>query len=413
MPSKKHPDSIAQLRQRLDRARTPERRMAAQLALGPELRDSDPAEAQRLLEGVFSQTSPENHPAFHSRAAVNLRPFCFARGEKDKHRNLAEVALQAAQSAGSRRGQSLAQAELGLYYVSQGQYDEACCCLEQSSSLARSIGYQRAAGLTLRGFGIMAERRGDAKQALAFYQEMLCLDEHVGDHASRSRSLWCVSNAYAMLGETDSQAEYLYRTIESCEVYGPEKVRFLALDSLSDIYDLRGDVSRARQLRLDVIESAEAQGLRMVMLMALMNEGLSQLEEGSISAARNCLERALTCCSNALLDPYRPMVHAAMARLCLAERNPEDALEWLDRGERGSCRRTEVRAGSTGSRACPMLRQPGARRRGPALLRARREVLLRDGRHLRLGRTASRLGRQACPVRQAGSRPVTTGTGHG
>ena len=313
--------------------------MATQLALGRALRESDQAEAQRLLEEVFNETSPQNHPAFHTRAATSLASLHHFLGERDEQRRCAEVAVKAAQAAGSRRGQAIAWATLGASHLHQCEYDEARRCHERSLSLSRPTGYLYAAKLALSSLAAMAGRQGDAERALALYQEALAVDEQARDHISHSASLYCLSWAYGLLGRTDAEAEYLYRAIESSETYGPESVRLMALNSLAVIYSHRGDISRSKRLLEDVIGSADSHGLNYIMLPALINMGQHSLDAGDTFSARKHLERALACYTSPDPEASRPLLCAEMARLCMAERKPGEASDWLGRAEH------EARAG--------------------------------------------------------------------
>jgi tetratricopeptide (TPR) repeat protein len=316
MAAKKRPDTIAQLRQRLDRARTPERRMAVQLALGRALRESDPAEAQRLLEEVFNQTSPENHPAFHTRAATSLSSVHYAHGERGEQRRYADAALESARAANSRRGQAVAWATLGAFHTCMSEYPSADECYQQSLALARDTGYLHATKLALNNLASIAAKTGRMEQAVSLFRQRLDIDERTGDHIGRATTLYALAWALHRAGRVDESAECLYRDIELCEEHGIEGRRLAALNLLAGVFELRGDIDRERQLLGQVIAAAGETNNPGALIPALTNMGRSLIETGDASTARPYLERALAASSQSgAWETFRPDVLTATARL--------------------------------------------------------------------------------------------------
>jgi two-component system NtrC family response regulator len=308
--------------------------MAAQLELGRELRASDPAKAQRLLERVFRLTSSENHPAFHTRAATSLSSVHFACSEREQQQRYAEAALRAALAAGSRRGQAVAWATIGIVHVCRCDYERARDCCERSLSLSRETGYLHAARLALNNLAAIAGKLGNTEESIGLFRELLALDESAHDHRGRARSLYALAWSLHRAGRVDEAAERLYRDVELCEQYGIEDTRLLALNLLGGLYELRGDIDRERQLLGQVIAAASETGNAGALIPALANLGRSLVETGDLAAGRQCLARALAASERAGgPESFRPDVLVALAQLALAENRCTESQTLLDEAE--------------------------------------------------------------------------------
>ena len=335
MAAKKRPDTIAQLRHRLDRARTPERKMAAQLALGRALRESDPTEAQRLLEEVLNQTSPENHPAFHTRAATSLASVHSIRGERSEEQCCAEAALKAAQTAGSRRGEAVACVTLGTLHWKRSELDRARECYERGLALARATGHLHARWMAASNLAGIEANQGRLERAVELYHEALDVGEHAADPSARAQVLCNLSGALGRLGREDEAAEKLYRSVELSEEYGPAYARLVALYMLAELYRRRGDVQKATQFYGEAMGTAEAARGVDVLGYSLIGMGQMLVEAGDLAAGKVHLEHAQALVEQAHGQvPFRIHTDVALAGVAIAEARLSEATSLLESAEK-------------------------------------------------------------------------------
>ena len=126
-----------------------------------------------------------------------------------------------------------------------GKQAEAATICDLALQIAQRLNDKRGMFLTLRVKGELAERRGDNKQALEYYEQCLKLAEEIGDKASFGDALNSIAIVYARQGDFPKALEMFQQSLRIREELGNKLDIARELSNIGNIYIYQGDKVRA------------------------------------------------------------------------------------------------------------------------------------------------------------------------
>jgi len=97
--------------------------------------------------------------------------------------------LQIKRAIGDVHGEGQSLNNLGNVYRSQGKWNEAIACYEQSLQIQRAIGDVQGEGATLTNLGLVYKSQGKWNEAIDCYEQSLQIKRAIGDIQGEGQSL--------------------------------------------------------------------------------------------------------------------------------------------------------------------------------------------------------------------------------
>jgi tetratricopeptide (TPR) repeat protein len=185
--------------------------------------------------------------------------------------------------------------ELGVAYRSRSEYSTAKYYLEQALDLAKDYEYLKyLKANTLHQLGWIQDDWGNLKEAIAFYQESLELQEKIGNLQGKAASLRQLAGIYAERGEIDRGITLYQESLELHEKIGDVQGKAATLHCLAIIYANQGDVEKAIAFYQESLELKEKIGdvQGKAATFAMLGQLLAD-EKGDFEKALNYLQQSL------------------------------------------------------------------------------------------------------------------------
>jgi predicted ATPase/transcriptional regulator with XRE-family HTH domain len=187
---------------------------------------------------------------------------------------------------------------LSFSALRQERYDEARAAVEESIALSTSIGDRWALGFGYRGLGLIAQARGEHRQAVDMLRKSQGLFNDLGARQDVARVLAEMSRSIFVLGN-DAEAGRIWR--ESLRMGIETRGTFIALEALVGIASLRakrGELEPALVLLLIVLRhpaSTQETRLRAAQLRSALEAQLTsqQVEAAQARAQATTFEAAV------------------------------------------------------------------------------------------------------------------------
>ncbi|MEP6515560.1 tetratricopeptide repeat protein [Microcoleus vaginatus] len=136
--------------------------------------------------------------------------------------------------------------ELGVAYRSRSEYKTAKYYLEQALYLAKDDEeFISLKAKTLHELGWIQDDWGNPKEAIAFYQQSLELNEKIGDVQGKAATLHCLAIIYANQGEVEQAIALYEQSLELKEKIGNVQGKAATLHQLAGIYANQGEIAKA------------------------------------------------------------------------------------------------------------------------------------------------------------------------
>jgi tetratricopeptide (TPR) repeat protein len=113
-----------------------------------------------------------------------------------------------AQVTTDRRTEALKLYQLGTQQYRKGQLKEALATFQQVLTITREIQDRAVEGATLNNIGFVYERFGQYPKALEYYQQSLEIIKEVGNRAGEGAILNNIGAVYRSLGQYPKALEY-------------------------------------------------------------------------------------------------------------------------------------------------------------------------------------------------------------
>ncbi|MEH2109324.1 tetratricopeptide repeat protein [Nostoc sp.] len=183
---------------------------------------------------------------------------------------------------------------LGLGYLSLGQYQQAIEFFQQSLEIAREIGDRNSGGKSLANLGNAYNHQGQYQQAIDFLQQSLEIAREIGDRNTEGASLANLGLAYFSLGQYQQAIDLFEQSLDIVREIGDRNTEGKSLMSLGLAYFSLGQYQQAIDFLQQSLEIARDIGDRHSEAIAWFNLGLSlenvNRESDALGAYRNARE---------------------------------------------------------------------------------------------------------------------------
>ncbi|MEU6060717.1 BTAD domain-containing putative transcriptional regulator [Streptomyces sp. NPDC047097] len=245
--------------------------------------------------------------------ATTLVTLFEVRGYLDDWERTHRLALDAARSAGNRRGSAAVLSSLGSLYLTRGQHEDSKAALTTALGQFEELGDRQGLALCHRDLALLERFRGQEDRALALYERALRDFDLAGDVVGRaivltqSAQIWMARGQSAAAQSRLDEALGIYRSVG----YLGGQAR--TLRRAGQLLQQQGEHERAVRTFTEVLELCRDGG-------DVIGEGHLLRDLGNAHAVRGAGEQARGCYDQALTVREQIMDHggAALVRLDLA-----------------------------------------------------------------------------------------------
>jgi CHAT domain-containing protein/uncharacterized protein HemY len=158
--------------------------------------------------------------------------------------SIASDEVKVAQGEGRKkhRDEVLRLNELGLQQLRRGQYREALNNFEQVLFIVRKIGERKSEGTILSNIGSVYHKLGEYKKALDYYQQSLAIDRQFGDKSSTLSNIGLVNHN---LGKYAKALDYYQQALALKKQIGDKSGEGITLNNIGGIYENLGEYKKA------------------------------------------------------------------------------------------------------------------------------------------------------------------------
>ncbi len=184
--------------------------------------------------------------------------------------------------------------ELGWIQDDWGNKKEAIAFYQQSLELEEKIGDVQGKAATLHQLAGIYANQGEVEQAIAFYQQSLELKEKIGDVQGKAATLHQLARIYANQGDVEKAIAFYQESLQLKEKIGDVQGKAATLHQLAGIYANQGDVEKAIAFYQQSLELEEKIGdvQGKAATFAMLGQLLAD-EKGDFDQALNYLRQSL------------------------------------------------------------------------------------------------------------------------
>ncbi len=322
---------IDELQARVAGAQTPADRLSALLLLVDGLEAVTPLACEPLLLQARELARELGDKASEARVASNLANIATQSGDLDAAEMHARSALALARAAGDLTREASGFSTLAILYRMRTDYSRARESYEMCREVSERAGYPRGVICALIGLGNLALIQGQPEEALGWYQQVLEVNEGLGDDFSSAACLMNVGMMQEQLGRWEDATGNLHRAVAICERHGFAALRYTALNMLGEIFLKRDKLDRAVET-LKPITNAGRDKLTApdVRRDASSNLGQTYFRRGDLASASRAFAEALELCRNAGDRREQAILLWRTAELALLRGSPDRAQALAD-----------------------------------------------------------------------------------
>ncbi|MFQ5978348.1 MAG: tetratricopeptide repeat protein [Candidatus Heimdallarchaeota archaeon] len=167
----------------------------------------------------------------------------------------------------------------------KGEADQAMDYFQQSLALRQKLGNKHDIAVSLRTIGVIHGFKGNWDQAIDFHRQALKIFQEVGN---KYRIGWCLRNIGGICGakgELDRALEYSQQGLALFQEIGNKNMIAYSLHALGDIYCQQGDLERALEYYQQQLSFLEELGNKWHLLTCLRSIGWLYWDKGEIDRA--------------------------------------------------------------------------------------------------------------------------------
>ena len=154
-------------------------------------------------------------------------------------------ALPLLRSAGYREREAIVLNNIGLFYRTLGELNDAVDFFNQAVTLRREIGDRRGEAISLNHLGRVHVALGEIQRGLDLYGRALALEREGGNQREEANTLSNIGAVYVALGETERALDSYNRALPLYRTVGGRPREAQALTSIGSIYFSRGENQKA------------------------------------------------------------------------------------------------------------------------------------------------------------------------
>jgi tetratricopeptide (TPR) repeat protein len=203
------------------------------------------SEGRRWLEPMLHRVGDAPH--VHARALLGAALLAHAQGDHATATAYAEESLTLARDLGDERAVAAALATLGAAVFPQGDADRARAFYGQSLTLLRRHGDQRGITRRLLDLGTVADAQGDYALAHHWFNQSLVVAQYLRDNRGIARAELALGELAHAQGDYASMADHCHASLERFQELGDRRGVAWSLRALGDRALDLGDTTTAQR----------------------------------------------------------------------------------------------------------------------------------------------------------------------
>jgi len=251
------------------------------------------------------------------------------KGHFDDWRETAEVALEATERAGNRRGQAAMLYSLGTMAMSQRRLAAAEDRFAAALEIFRADGDEHGRALVLRNSAMVDRMRARRTAMLAKYHEALELMRDVDDPVGEAGILRSLAKLRIDEGNTDHARELLDKALECTQRVNYLRGEAQVVTRFAELYLGENNVDEAHQALNRVLLIVRDIGDRIGEAHALYGVGVVRQRSGRLDSAKSTLQHALNLARRIGERFIEAQAQYALGEIALARGNSDAGLTHL------------------------------------------------------------------------------------
>jgi len=154
-------------------------------------------------------------------------------------------ALPLLRSTGNREREATVLNNIGLFYRTLGELNDALDFFNQALTLRREKRDRRGEAISLNHLGRVHVALGEIQKGLDFYDQALALEQAGRNQRGEANTLSNIGSVYFELGETERALDFYNRSLPLYGAVGGRPREAQALTSIGSIYFSRGENKKA------------------------------------------------------------------------------------------------------------------------------------------------------------------------
>ncbi len=245
-----------------------------------------------LLAAVVAAAAvPAPIPVPDEIARLNKEAKALLRSDPQRAQQVAQQALQLAQTQVSPAGEAGARINLGAIERQRGRYDQAVVEFERAVALTNDADTQLPFADALTQLGVTLDMSGLHAEALEAEGKALVIYEAQHDPARISAALINLGNALSNLGDEVRAGDHYRRALAVKRSNGITRGVGSVLNNLADLALESGTTEQAIKLLDEAIAAHTADGDRIGQGLALSNRGVANARAGRFDAALSDIQQ--------------------------------------------------------------------------------------------------------------------------
>ncbi|MBA2734144.1 MAG: CHAT domain-containing protein [Acidobacteria bacterium] len=202
-------------------------------------------------------------------------------------------ALSLLRSTGNREREANVLNNIGFFYRTLGELDDALDFFNQALALRREIGDPRGEAISLNHLGRIHVALGEIQKGLDFYEQALALERASGSGRAEANTLSNIGSVYYDLGETERALDFYNRSLPLYRAVGGRPREALTLTSIGAIYFSRGENEKALEFYERALAVQQKLNGRSGIAQTRLQIGLLYAKLGNKEKAFDYLNQAL------------------------------------------------------------------------------------------------------------------------
>ncbi|HEX6044726.1 MAG TPA: tetratricopeptide repeat protein, partial [Pyrinomonadaceae bacterium] len=232
-------------------------------------------------------------PVGFAGAYLNAAIVKHSQEEHEEGLPLALKALALYESAGLKRGMSLALENISNFYRALGDYRRAFDCAQRSLRIAEEEHHRRNTMMALSELAIIYGHQNNAEQALAHYQQTLALAEELGDAFMIASTRHDIALQYKRFGQHERALAMYQQLLKQMEDYGDQGGVAMVRDQIGRIFTEQGKYDEALKYHRQALAGLEAANKRRATVVSLNNMAAVYLLQRKYADALSMSEQAV------------------------------------------------------------------------------------------------------------------------
>ncbi len=260
------------------------------------LRYSTRAEYETAMHYVALQHLVSDRIGFelgHAGAYLNAAIVKQVQEEHEEGLQLILKALALYESAGVKRGMSVALENMSTFYRALGDYRRAFDCAQKSLRLAEEEGHRRNMMWALDELGIIYGHQNSPEQALAHYDRALTLAQELGDTFMIANIRNDVALQYIRFGDHERALAMYKQLLQQMEGHGDQGGVAMVRDQIGRIFREQKKYDEALAYHRQALAGLEAANKRRATVVSLNNIAVVYLLQQKYAEALSASEQAV------------------------------------------------------------------------------------------------------------------------